>query len=64
MFILSVADSKYRHFLFDISTLEDVMLGLTDNDVDAKRIANIAGNMLIGDVFSNASIYLKCVKEE
>lgn len=64
MFILTMRDCNRRHRMNDISTLEDVVLGLTNDEATAERIANIAGNMQIGDVFHNLDIYLKCVKEE
>ena len=63
MFILTTSYSKFRNHVYDINTLEDIMLGLMDED-DAKRIAAIAGNMKIGDSFANDNIYLKCMLEE
>ena len=64
MFSLSTAGSIYRHHLYDIATLEDVIIGLTGDESEAQRIANIAGNMKFGDVFSNKDIYLKCKMED
>lgn len=64
MFVLTMRDCNFRHHLCDISTLRDVVLGLTDDEATAERITNIAGNMLIGDVFHNHDIYLKCKEEE
>ena len=63
MFILTTTNSSYRHHLYDIATLEDVVIGLTGDEAEAKRIANIAGNMRFGDVFHNINIHLKCKKE-
>jgi hypothetical protein len=63
MFVLTVSNSAYRNHLYDIVTLEDVVIGLTGDEHEARRIANIAGNMKIGDVFYNTDIYLKCKKE-
>jgi hypothetical protein len=48
----------------NIDALEDVLIGLTDDEDEAKRIATIAGNMKIGDTFSGRDIYLKCKTEE
>lgn len=64
MFILTITNSAYRHHTNDIATLKDIVLGLTGNEFTATRIANIAGNMRFGDVFSNPEMYLKCVMEE
>lgn len=64
MFILTTSYSNFRHHVYDINTLEDIMLGLTNDEYEAKRIANIAGNMKIGDRFVNVDIYLKCTLEE
>ena len=64
MFILSTKNSNYRHHLYDIATLEDVVIGLTGDETEAKRIATIAGNMQFGDVFHNDYIYLKCKEED
>ena len=63
MFTLSTSGSIYRHHLYDLDTLEDVLIGLIDDEPEAKRIAGIAGNMKIGDVFSNKDVYLKCRDE-
>lgn len=64
MFILTTTYSPYRNHLYDIATLEVVVLGLTDDEVEAKRISAIAGNMKIGDVFHGRDIYLKCKEDE
>ena len=64
MFILTTIHSKHRNHLYDIDTLEDVVLGLTGDEDEAERIAAVAGNMRLGDVFSNSELYLKCVNEE
>ena len=63
MFVLSNKGSNYRHHLYDINTLEDVVIGLTGDETEANRIANIAGNMRYGDVFHNDNVYLKCREE-
>lgn len=64
MFILGTANSTYRHHLYDIPTLQYVILGLTNNEFTAARVAIVAGSMQVGDVFHNPEMYLKCVNEE
>lgn len=64
MFVLTTSYNNFRNHLYNISTLEDLILGLTNDEVEAKRIAAIAKNMRVGDVFSNNDTYLKCVNEE
>ena len=64
MFILTTTYSSFRNHLYDLDTLEDVLIGLTGDESEAQRIAAIAGNIKIGDVFSNKDIYLKRKNEE
>lgn len=64
MFVLTTTYSKFTNHLYDIATLEDVLIGLTDDEDEAKRITTIAENMKIGDTFSGRDIYLKCKTEE
>lgn len=64
MFVLSNKGSNYRHHLYDTDTLEDLLLAVTGDKSEAKRIANIAGSMRFGDVFHNDDIYLKCKEED
>lgn len=64
MFVLTTSYNNFRNHLYDTDTLEDFMLGLTNDEAESKRIATIAGNMKVGDAFSNHDIYLKCMNEE
>lgn len=64
MFTLTSTYSPFVNYLYDIDTLEDVILGLTGDELEAKRVAVIAGNMKIGDVFHGHDIYLKCKEDE
>lgn len=61
MFILTVKDNVSCFHTKDVSTLKEVIRLLTGDELAAARIANIADNMLFGDVFHNPELYLKCV---
>lgn len=63
MFKLKLTGSNRIHHLYDISTLEDVAIGLLDDEVEAKRIATIAGNMKIGDGYVANKWTMICVEE-
>ena len=64
MFVLSNKGSNYRHHLYDIDTLEDLLMAVTGDKTETKRLTNIAKNMRFGDVFHNDYIYLKCKEED
>ena len=64
MFVLNIDDNKPRHFFYSPTTLRDFLVCLNGDRPEAQRIATIAGNMKIGDAFSNKDIYLKCKDEE
>lgn len=63
MFKLKTNDSKYVHNLYDIATLEDVAIGIFNDEQEAKRIATIAGNMKFQELFITNKWTLCCVKE-
>ena len=64
MFTFNTSHDRFTYHVYDIATLEDILIGLTDDETESKRIASIAGNMRFGDTFSNSDIYLKCKPEE
>ena len=64
MFVLTTTYSKFTNHVYNVDVLKDFLIGLTDDEDEAKRIATIAGNMKIGDTFSGRDIYLKCKTEE
>ena len=64
MFVLKTKYSTQNHYFNDISTLADVVIGLTNNETEAKRIADIAGHMKFGDGFATDGMLLVCEKEE
>jgi hypothetical protein len=64
MFTINTTRDRFTHHVYDIDTLQDILLGLIDDESEANRITAIAGNMRFGDVFSNHEVYLKCKDEE
>lgn len=63
MFKFITTGSNWIHNLYDITTLEDVALGVLNDDKEAKRVAAIAGNMKINDLFLTADWSLACMEE-
>lgn len=64
MFVLQTKYDHFRYCVNDISTLEDILHGLIDDESEVKRIITIAGNMLIGDGFARDGIMLTCEEGE
>ena len=63
MFKFVIAGSNYVHNLYDIATLEDVALGIFNDENEAKRVATIAGNMKFNDLFLAKKWGLTCLEE-
>ena len=64
MFTFNTVHDHFTYHVYDLATLNDILLGLLDDETDAKRITDIAGCMKFGDTFSNSEIYLKCKLEK
>lgn len=64
MFKFITTGSRYVHNLYDIATLEDVALGVLDDEKEAERVATIAGNMEFNDLFLAKNWSLTCLAEE
>lgn len=63
MFVLQSKYDHFRHHVNDVKDLQDILLGLTDNEDESKRLAAIAGHMKIGDGFATDGILLTCEEE-
>lgn len=64
MFVISKADGTgFRHHCNDIDTAADIVLGLTGDEEDYKRVANIMGDMKFTDIFSTKGLIIMCVPE-
>lgn len=64
MFVFDTKHHHHTHYVYDVATLHDILVGLFDDEDEAKRITAIAGHMRLGDTYSNKEIYLKCKSEE
>ena len=63
MFKLIISGSKFINHCNDIATLEDIALGYLDNENEARRVAVIASNMKLEEVFATKTWSLVCVEE-
>jgi hypothetical protein len=64
MFVLSTKYDRFIHHVTDVKDLQDILLGLTDDKNESKRIAIIAGNMTFGDGFATSGIMLTCQEDK
>ena len=64
MFVLQTKYDRFRHHVTDIKDLQDILLGLTDDEDESKRLAIIAGNMKLGDGFATDGIMLTCEEDK
>lgn len=64
MFRLMFKGSSIDHRMNDIDTAADVIMGMTGNDEDYKRTAEIMANMKFGDTFYSETFMIQCIPDE
>lgn len=52
MFVVATSRDKFTHRVGDITSLTDLIFGLTDDTNETKRIATIAKQMKSGEAFT------------
>ena len=63
MFVLTSKYDNYTHRVGDVTSLTDLIFGLTDNVDEAKRIATVAKQMKPTDVFCTGGIAIFCQED-
>lgn len=58
MFVVATNKDNFTHRVGDITSLKDLIFGLTDNMGDATRIIHVAKYMNMGDVFVTNGVAL------
>ena len=64
MFVMSTKYDRFIHHVTDIKSLQDILLGYTNDEDESKRVAVIAGNMKIGDGFATSGITITCQEDK
>ena len=64
MFIITVPDSGFKHYVYDIATGADIIVGLTNKDGEYDRAFSIMGNMRLGEMFFTDEYFIMCMPEE
>lgn len=63
MFVFKSDNDRFINHVNDIATLEDIALGYLNDECEARRVANIAGNMKLGELFVAKTWIMACVEE-
>lgn len=64
MFRFRTNTNYFENNVYDVNTLENIALGYLDDETEARRVAEIAGRMRIGEIFIATDWGLWCLKEE
>ena len=64
MFRFRTNTNYFENNVYDVNTLENIALGYLDDETEARRVAEIAGRMRIGETFIATDWGLWCLKEE
>ena len=63
-YVLTTAFDQFTHHVGDTETLEEIILGLTDNQDLATRVTCIASHMQLGDGFAAPGLMLTCEEDK
>ena len=64
MFVFTTKYDRFTHHVNDVKTLQDILLGYTDDEQESERITIIAGHMRFGDVFCANGVAIFCQEDK
>jgi hypothetical protein len=63
MFIFRSTSDLSTHKTNDIKDLQDIVLGVTNDESEAERFATVAGHMKFSDIFCSNNGVLTCLRD-